>query len=68
MGNEMMTELDQAFYRVDTNLWNPLARITPERVENSFVYSSSSVVPDVSLIKELVESYCYDYKLPNKTN
>jgi len=68
MSSELVTELYRSFYEIDTNLWNPLARITPERVENSFAYSRSSVVPDVTQIKDIVESYCYDYKLPNKTN
>lgn len=68
MSSELVTELYRSFYEIDTNLWHPLTRITSERVENSFTYSISSVVPDVIQIKDIVESYCYDYKLPSETN
>ena len=68
MSSELVTELYRSFYEIDTNLWNPLARITPERVENSFAYSRSSSRADVTQIKDIVESYCYDYKLPSETN
>jgi hypothetical protein len=68
MSSELVTELYRSFYAVDTNLWNPLARITPERVENSFAYSRSSVVPDVTQIKDIVESYCQTNLIKIRTN
>jgi hypothetical protein len=67
MSSELVTELYRSFYEIDTNLWNHLTRSIPERLDNS-LYSRSSSRADVTQIKDIVESYCYDYKLPSETN
>ena len=71
MSSELITELYRSFYEIDTNLWNHLTRLIPERLENSFVYSRSHGAPavaDVAQIKGILESHCCDYKFSNKTN
>ena len=71
MSSELVTELYRSFYEVDTNLWNHLTRLIPERLENSYVYSryhDDPAVADVAQIKGILESYCSDYKFSNKTN